>query len=113
ECAIPDLSHMDPSSAANALRNYWSLGNGPIQNMVHLLESKGVFVFWLHHDDPALDAISFWKEDKPYVLLNSLKLAGDRARFDAAHELGHLVLHRQSTSLTDKDKEQEANKFAS
>lgn len=110
---VPDLSKSaTPEIAADVLRNFWGLGNGPIQNMVHLLESKGVLVFWLRHDNPALDAISFWHEDRPYVILNSLKVAGDRARFDAAHELAHLVLHRTG-SMEGSDPEREANKLSS
>jgi Zn-dependent peptidase ImmA (M78 family)/DNA-binding XRE family transcriptional regulator len=110
---LPDLSRHSPETAAALMRNHWRLGNEPVQNVVHLLESRGVLVFWLHHDNQALDAASFWRNDRPYVLLNSLKLSGDRARFDAAHELGHLLLHREMSLFRTKEIEREADKFAS
>ena len=47
------------------------------------------------------------------MFLNSYKEAGERGRFDAAHELGHLVLHRHSQDVQSKEIEIEADKFAS
>lgn len=109
---IPDLTGYSPEEAAESLRLEWKLGYEPIKNMVHLLESKGVEVYWLNEDNPSLDAFMFWR-DKPYVLLNSSKNAGDRSRFDAAHELGHLVLHRSVEVVDGREIEEEANLFAS
>ena len=110
---VPDLSEHTPEEAAAILRARWQLGYDPIQNMVHLLEARGVRVYWIHNNSPSLDAFMFWRDTKPFVMLNSLKTAGDRARFDAAHELGHLILHRHTKSLDAKKVEDEANKFAS
>lgn len=113
---IPDLGTLSskPEEAADILRARWNLGYEPITNVVHLLESKGVKVFWLNIDAPSLDAISFWYDSKPFVILNQHKDAGDRGRFDASHELGHLVLHQHDTSnLDNKAVESEAHRFAS
>jgi len=44
---LPDLSDLAPEEAAATLRRAWGLGNAPISNVVHLLESKGVRVFSL------------------------------------------------------------------
>ena len=52
-----------------------------------------------------------WKGDKPFIFLNSAKTA-ERSRHDAAHELGHLVLHRHGGPVGRKA-EEEANAFAS
>lgn len=114
---VPDLSIYTPEDAALILRSQWELGSEPIQNVVHLLESRGVLVYWLDVDSESLDAFSLWRNGRPFALLNSLKEAGDRGRFDAAHELGHLVLHQHLSRLDDdserKDIEAEANQFAS
>lgn len=109
---VPDLSDHTPEEAAVILRARWQVGYEPIQNMVHLLESRGIRVYWIHNSSPSLDAFMFWRDMKPFVMLNSLKNAGDRARFDAAHELGHLILHRHEKSLDSKRIEDEANEFA-
>lgn len=110
--ALPDLSQHTPEEAAVLLRHEWKLGQGPISNMVHLLETKGVGVFWLNEDDPSLDAWSLWHDQWPIVMFNSRGLAGCRARFDAAHELGHLVLHRGETVFEGLEVENQANRFA-
>lgn len=110
---IPDLSGYTPEDAADLLRVEWQLGLGPVSNMVHLLESKGVEVYWLNEESPSVDAFSFWRDSKPFVLLNSHKNSGERSRFDAAHELAHVVLHRNINNLDRQDIENEANQFAS
>lgn len=109
---VPDLRGLDPESAANALRAEWGLGERPVKNMVHLLESRGVRVFSLTEEGRELDAFSFWwRAEIPYVFLNTQKSA-EHGRFDAAHELGHLVLHRHGGART-KATEHEADRFAS
>ncbi|CAM3296568.1 XRE family transcriptional regulator [Pseudomonas floridensis] len=87
---LPDLSDLAPEEAAATLRRLWGLGNAPIPNMVHLLESKGIRVFSLAEETREVDAFCTWYEGKPFVFLNTIKSA-ERSRFDAAHELGHLV----------------------
>ncbi|MEU2266586.1 XRE family transcriptional regulator [Streptomyces olindensis] len=109
---IPSLDKPDPESAAEMVRSRWGLGQAPIPNMVHLLESRGVRVFSLAPEYSEIDAFSFWHQEKPFVFLNTLKSA-ERGRFDAAHELGHLVMHGPVRSLAGPEAEQEANAFAS
>ncbi|MDT3268632.1 XRE family transcriptional regulator [Pseudomonas amygdali pv. morsprunorum] len=87
---LPDLSDLGPEEAAATLRRVWGLGNAPIPNMVHLLEAKGIRVFSLAEEAREVDAFCTWYEGKPFVFLNTIKSA-ERSRFDAAHELGHLV----------------------
>lgn len=109
---LPDLGRdVDPEAAAESLRQHWGLGEHPIRNMTHLLEAKGVRVFSLAIEAREVDAFSMWWNGTPFVFLNTQK-SGEHARFDAAHELGHLVLHRhgQPHGL---EAEKEANAFAS
>lgn len=107
---VPDLRDSLPELAAAELREYWGSGSKPIKNVVHLLESRGVRVFSLAEDGDEVDAYSVWRGTRPYVFLNSQKSA-ERSRFDAAHELGHLVLHRHAAPVG-LDAEKEANAFA-
>jgi Zn-dependent peptidase ImmA (M78 family) len=78
--------------------------------MVALLEFKGVRVFSLAEQTHDLDAYSFWKGGRPFVFLNTSK-SSERSRFDAAHELAHLVLHGHGTPQG-REQEQEAQAFA-
>lgn len=74
-------------------RRFWNIGEGPIANVVWLLENNGAIASRMDLGADELDGLSAWIEDRPCVLLNSQKPAA-RSRFDAAHELAHLLLHR-------------------
>jgi Zn-dependent peptidase ImmA (M78 family)/transcriptional regulator with XRE-family HTH domain len=109
---LPDLSdEPTPEVAADSLRRYWSIGEMPIRNMIHLLEAKGVRVYSLAIDAREVDAFSAWKGSTPFVFLNTNK-SSEHSRYDAAHELGHLILHRQG-SPQGREAERQANLFAS
>ncbi len=108
-----DLSfERNPEKAAILMRQYWGLGEQPISNMVNLLESKGVLVFSLSENTKNVDAFSCWRTDAPYVFLNTFK-STEHSRFDASHELAHLVLHKHGGPHQGKSSELEANAFAS
>ncbi|MDZ4762466.1 MAG: ImmA/IrrE family metallo-endopeptidase [Alphaproteobacteria bacterium] len=108
---IPSMAGEAPEIAARSLRQQWAIGERPIKNIVHLLEAKGVRVFSLVEETRTVDAFSLWRATKPYIFLNTQKTA-EHGRFDAAHELGHLVLHKHG-GPQGKQAEDEANKFAS
>jgi Zn-dependent peptidase ImmA (M78 family)/DNA-binding XRE family transcriptional regulator len=108
-----DLSHeSDPTNAAAALRQYWSLGDKPIGNLLGLIETQGIRVFSLSEDTASVNAFSFWRDDKPYIFLNNFKSA-ESSIFDTAHELGHLVMHKHGDPKAGRSSEREADSFAS
>jgi len=108
---VPQHQGIDPETAAMAVRSEWGLGERPIRNMVHLLEAHGVRVFSLTTDSAAMDAFSFRRGNLLYVFLDTMKSA-ERSRMDAAHELGHLVLHWKG-GARGRDCEREADLFGS
>ncbi|PNK64929.1 MULTISPECIES: ImmA/IrrE family metallo-endopeptidase [Pantoea] len=108
-CSFDDYS--EPESAARAVREAWGIGELSISNIIHLLEANGVKVFSLAENCIEVDAFSFWMDEKPFVLLNTMKTP-ERSRFDAAHELGHLVLHKHSSN-NGRQAELDADRFAS
>jgi len=113
---VEDLQH-DPEGqeveqgAERAEEQHEPAGVAPLGNLVRLLEAHGARVYSLAADCAAVDAFSFVWRQTPYVLLNTAK-SGERGRFDAAHELGHLVLHSEHRVPHGPDAEQEANRFA-
>ncbi|WP_330299400.1 helix-turn-helix domain-containing protein [Streptomyces sp. NBC_00503] len=109
---VPSLGKPDPETAAGMVRTRWELGEAPAPNMVHLLEAHGVRVFSLDPDHAEVDAFAVWRDGVPFVFLNTLKSA-ERGRFDAAHELGHLVMHGSEHACSGPDAERQANAFAS
>jgi Zn-dependent peptidase ImmA (M78 family)/DNA-binding XRE family transcriptional regulator len=101
----------EPEAAARTLRQKWGIGERPIRHMIRLLEAKGVRVFSLVENTRMVDAFSLWRREIPYVFLNTTKTA-ERSRFDAAHELGHLAMHKHG-GPQGREAEEQANQFAS
>ena len=110
---VPTFDKLPPDQAAELLRRRWNLGDRPVAHMLRLLEAKGVRVASLDQAYDDVDAFCFQRDGRPYVLLDTDK-TGERQRFDAAHELGHLVLHseQEMEPATSKEREAEANAFA-
>ena len=108
---IPSLTGYDPESAAEVVRARWGLGERPIANVLHLLEAHGVRIYSLTAENNELDAYSLYWHAQPFIFLSTSK-TGERGRFDAAHELGHLVLHGEHLVPKRPVAEVEANRFA-
>jgi Zn-dependent peptidase ImmA (M78 family)/DNA-binding XRE family transcriptional regulator len=108
---LPRLEQLDPEGASITLRRHFGLGELPIRHVLKLLEAHGVRFFALGDIADEIDAFSLWRDECPFVFLNTGKSA-ERSRFDTCHELGHLVLHRQG-SPEGRQAEEEANAFAS
>jgi Zn-dependent peptidase ImmA (M78 family)/transcriptional regulator with XRE-family HTH domain len=111
ETDIPSLGGHDPEAAAEVVRAHWGLGERPVSNVLHLLESRGVRIYSLTPENTELDAYSLYWLGRPFIFLATGK-TGERGRFDAAHELGHLVLHGEHQVPSRPAAEAEANRFA-
>lgn len=108
---VPTLTGREPELAAQEVRARWGLGEQPIGNLVHLLEAHGIRVFSLTDDTKHLDAYCLDWHGQPFIFLSREK-SGERHRFNAAHELGHLVLHGEDRAPNGPEAEAEANHFA-
>lgn len=120
-----DFSSYSPQEAALKLREVWKLGNGPIQNIVSLMESHGIVIANVNLNEDKVDATSgFIKVDgnNYYIVVNNVSESNFyRQQFSLAHELGHYVMHAsiEGYSLQNLDGEEyrtmenEANQFAS
>ena len=105
---------------ASEARIFWGLGDGPINSVVSLLENNGAVVTRCEIGADTLDSFSeYCKLDGiPYIFLGSDKKSAVRSRYDAAHELGHLLLHGDvnKAALTRKAEfrllEDQAHRFA-
>lgn len=118
-----DLDNKDNiEDIATTVRNYWGLGMQPIENMVNLLENKGIIVSTLNINNKKIDAFTQVHEinnkEKFCVVLSNDKQSVARRNFDAAHELGHIILHRNIEKLEEltleeqRKLEEQANSFA-
>ena len=96
---FPVEEPFDPDQIAEAAavaRRELGLADGPIGHVVRTMEAAGVVVLDLPEEydrGRGLDAFSTRHAARPLVLLSDGKHDRARSRFDAAHELGHLVMH--------------------
>jgi Zn-dependent peptidase ImmA (M78 family)/DNA-binding XRE family transcriptional regulator len=102
ECRLPQLMlplqpHADAIvAAARQARAAMGLDSGPVPHVVRLLEAHGGVVMLLPPMSRRVDAFSHWYGSRPVIFLNPVKDDKPRSRFDAAHELGHLVMHHDA-----------------
>lgn len=109
------------SDAAQELRHLWGLGNGPISNLLLLLENNGFIISKTELSSEKVDACSVYftstqYEKRPMIFLTS-STSAVRSRRDLAHELAHQVLHSWMTKDAFEENydtiEKEAESFAS
>ncbi len=107
-----ERSDKSPAEAAREARRWLGLSpEEPIRHLVNEIERAGVFVLGIPLEEQTdIDAFSAWVQDTPVIGLCAGKKSGDRRRFSAGHELGHLVLHARRTIRTDEHSE--ADEFA-
>ncbi|MDZ4849697.1 MAG: XRE family transcriptional regulator [Pirellulaceae bacterium] len=117
---VLSLSDDDIEEFATKVRRTWGLGDGPLSSVVTLAENNGILVARQFLDSDKLDAFSYWPDQDacPIVVLSTDKECAVRSRFDLAHEIGHLFLHRHlkreqiSSPKNFKTIERQANRFA-
>lgn len=85
--------------AARETREMLDLGLDPLPDVVGAIERAGVIVIRAPNGtfDERIDAFSTTDTTRPLVVLGADKDDWNRSRFDAAHEAGHVVMHRHST----------------
>jgi len=108
---VPRFSTEDldgPEAVADAMRAAWMLPSGPIDDLVAHLEAAGILVMELDFGTPLVDAVSQWVPGLLPMLFVNTAAPGDRLRLTVAHELGHMVMHREPHAQM----EAEANAFA-
>lgn len=116
-----DLEDFDLNAEdlANEVRSYFELGNKPVNDFVKLLEKNGVIVYFFDYNfiseqNKNFDGVSFYVKGVPVILIND-KIQNARKMLTLAHELGHLIMHNNSSFIISntRDIEKEANQFAS
>ncbi|MDP9900323.1 XRE family transcriptional regulator [Variovorax ginsengisoli] len=123
---LPERAFQDPEqigdgdieAAAEECRTRWKLGLGPIQDLSLAAESAGIIIVREETEISAIEGLSSWSSvvGHPMVLLSADKANAFRSRFDLAHEIGHLVLHRHIPRASERDRynqmEKQAHRFA-
>lgn len=118
-----NLSDEEIENVAIKLRGFWNLGYDPINDLQYTLEENGLIVTGMNVADQKIDAYSQVVNIdgiENYIIVLSVGNKGKaRINFDLAHELGHILLHPWTEDIETlsndefKDRERQANKFAS
>lgn len=123
---LPTRSFTDPDQitadeielAASECRDLWRIGRTAVPDLALAIEGAGVVLVREETGVSQIEGLSAWSEElgRPLVLLSADKDNGYRSRFDLAHELGHLILHRHIPRPTERERhkqlEQQAHRFA-
>ena len=126
ELNLPSRTFTDPDEisaaeielAASECRDMWRIGRTAAQDIALAIEGAGVILIREETGVAQIEGLSAWSEvlGRPLVLLSADKDNGYRSRFDLAHELGHLILHRHIPRATERERhkqmEQQAHRFA-
>lgn len=113
-----EITPEDIEAAAQDCRDLWRLGSGPIPDVALALENAGAILIREETGVAQIEGLSAWSHrlQRPLVLLAADKDNGFRSRFDAAHELGHVVLHKHIPRATERlrhnEMEKQAHRFA-
>lgn len=113
-----EITNEDIEKAASECRDLWRLSRSVIQDLALAVEGAGVIVVREETGIAQIEGLSAWSEalGRPLILLSADKNNGYRSRFDLAHEVGHLILHRHIQRTTDnarhKMMEAQAHRFA-
>ena len=113
-----EITDEDIETVAYECRDLWRLGRSAIQDLALAVEGAGVIVVREETGIAQIEGLSAWSEalGRPLILLSADKNNGYRSRFDLAHEVGHLILHRHIQRTTDnarhKMMEAQAHRFA-
>ena len=113
-----EITAEDIEQAASECRDMWRLGRVAVQDLALAVEGAGIILVREETGIAQIEGLSAWSEmlGRPLILLSADKDNGYRSRFDLAHELGHLILHRNILRTTDNDRhklmEKQAHHFA-
>lgn len=98
-----------PPSAARAVRDMLGLSQDkPIPHLIRAFEKAGGVVLAMPKLE-GTEAFAVWASNRPVVALGPSG-SGDRLRFSAAHEIGHLTMHHSHTARAQAEKD--AHSFA-
>lgn len=86
----------DVERLAKEVRSHMGFGTDPIPNMTLALENIGIPVVFWNVESEKQDGFQWFSErlDRHFVGVNTRNSTACRVRFDLAHELAHILLHR-------------------
>ena len=105
---VPEIKKIpwmdDTENAAKELRKYLGISiNGPVPNLVEILENKGILVLFIEVDSDYFSGMNGTVNGIPYIVINRA-MSPARIRSTIVHEVAHFVFDWPE-DLSDKDEE--------
>ena len=91
---LPPERNGGVEAVAQAIRREWNIAPGPIRTLTRLVEQAGCIVVDYVFPSSKLDGLSIRSPGKPPVIFLNRDLPKSRRRMSLAHELGHLLMHK-------------------
>ncbi len=92
---------------AKALRKYLRISEeGPVGNLVELLENKGILTFFLDIDSDTFSGMNGLVDKRPYIIVNK-NMSPERIRSTIVHEMAHFIFEWPD-NMKEKDVEERA-----
>ena len=106
---VPEIKKIpwmdDTENAAKELRKYLGISiNGPVPNLVEILENKGILVFFIEVDSDYFSGMNGTVNGIPYIVINRA-MSPARIRSTIVHEVAHFAFDWPE-DLSDKDEEE-------
>lgn len=113
--ASPELHSIALSGNPNIdglrLREYLGISkNGPVGNLVEVLENNGVLVFMLDINNDNFNGMNGNINGRPYIVINK-NMTPERIRTTIGHEIAHFAF-QWSENMDDKEAEKQATAIA-
>lgn len=90
----PDAYPGGPVEIARLVRSHYGVGNGPIENLVELVEKAGCFVRYIDYGTLLVDGFAVLSGANVPIIFINRAFPSDRRRLTLAHEFGHVIMHR-------------------
>ena len=105
---VPEIKKIpwmdDTENASKELRKYLGISiNGPVPNLVEILENKGILVLFIEVDSDYFSGMNGTVNGIPYIVINRT-MSPARIRSTIVHEVAHFVFDWPE-DLSDKDEE--------
>lgn len=111
---IPTFDPTDdiPEEIARKTRYLLKIPDGPIGNLTNILERNGLLIVKTDLFNEKTDGLSTISDKGAHIVYLNERMPNDRQRYSLAHELGHMIMHFDIPSDSEKV-EEEADRFAS
>ncbi len=111
---IPTFDPTDdlPEEIARKARYLLKIPDGPIGNLTNILERNGLLIVKTDLFNEKTDGLSTISDRGAHIVYLNERMPNDRQRYSLAHELGHMIMHFDIPSDSEKV-EEEADRFAS